>query len=92
MRFLNRRNARESRRQDDPKSGLMELGDTIAEGTDPASLSKVSAFDSTPPVTWSVDYLNDLGPAKGPSHRAFVPVVRSGLTGIENTSEPRSLS
>jgi hypothetical protein len=31
----------------------------------------------TPPVPWSVDQLNALRPVTGPSHRTFVPIVRS---------------
>jgi hypothetical protein len=35
--------------------------------------------DSPPPVLWSVEQLNALGPVTGPSHRTFVPIVRSTL-------------
>jgi len=33
----------------------------------------------TPPVLWSVEQLNALSPVTGPSHRTFVPIVRSAL-------------
>jgi hypothetical protein len=33
----------------------------------------------TPPVLWSVEQLNALSPVTGPSHRTFVPIVRSTL-------------
>jgi hypothetical protein len=35
--------------------------------------------DSLPPVTWSIEQLNSLGPMTGPSHRTFVPIVRSTM-------------
>ena len=38
--------------------------------------------DSTLPVTWSVEQLNALGPMTGPSHRSFVPIVRSQVQDI----------
>jgi hypothetical protein len=36
-------------------------------------------IDSPAPVLWSVEQLNALGPMTGPSHRTFVPIVRSTL-------------
>ena len=32
---------------------------------------------STSTISWSVEQLNALGPVIGPSHRTFVPIVRS---------------
>jgi hypothetical protein len=39
----------------------------------------VSDVDVTATVPWSVEQLNALGPVTGPSHRTFVPIVRSTL-------------
>ena len=36
-------------------------------------------IDSPAPVLWSIEQLNALGPMTGPSHRTFVPIVRSTL-------------
>jgi hypothetical protein len=36
--------------------------------------------DVSTPVAWSVEQLNALGPVTGPSHRTFVPIVRSTLS------------
>lgn len=35
--------------------------------------------DFTPPVPWTIEQLNALGPVTGPSHRTFVPIVRGTL-------------
>ena len=47
--------------------------------TSPDLTSEIREADMTPPVPWSVEQLNALGPATGPSHRTFVPIVRSTL-------------
>jgi len=62
------RNRREARSQTEP-SNFTIAGD--------------GEVDSSTPVTWSVDQLNALGPVTGPSHRTFVPIVRSTL--IDNS-------
>ena len=33
-------------------------------------------------VSWTVEQLNALGPVTGPSHRTFVPIVRSTMPNI----------
>jgi hypothetical protein len=38
-----------------------------------------SDIDVTATAPWSVEQLNALGPVTGPSHRTFVPIVRSTL-------------
>ena len=35
------------------------------------------AVDIAPLIPWSVEQLNALRPLTGPSHRTFVPIVRS---------------
>ena len=35
--------------------------------------------DVTPVVSWTVQQLQALGPATGPSHRSFVPIIRTSL-------------
>ena len=50
--------------------------------------------EPTTNVTWTVEQLNALGPVTGPSHRTFVPIVRSAVPNIllgdpMDTSVPR---
>jgi hypothetical protein len=43
---------------------------------------------ATAPAPWKVDQLHALGPMTGPSHRTFVPIVRS----TSKDGSPRSLT
>ena len=50
--------------------------------------------EPTTSVSWTVEQLNALGPVIGPSHRTFVPIVRSTMPNISlgdrtETSAPR---
>lgn len=57
----------------------------------------VAGEDEVEPMTsvsWTVEQLNALGPVTGPSHRTFVPIVRSTTPNIllgdpTETSAPR---
>lgn len=47
--------------------------------TSPPTVMGLDDVVVTPPVLWSVEQLNALSPVTGPSHRTFVPIVRSAL-------------
>jgi hypothetical protein len=73
------RSKREPRTEQEP-SQLMVAGEDEVE--------------STTSVSWTVEQLNALGPVIGPSHRTFVPIVRSAVPNIllgdpMDTSVPR---
>jgi hypothetical protein len=61
------RSKREPRSQPEPLQ-LMVAGD--------------GEIEPTTNVTWTVEQLNALGPVTGPSHRTFVPIVRSTVPNI----------
>jgi hypothetical protein len=53
----------------------------LIAATEPSGLVEVHdvEVDVPPPVPWTIDQLNALGPVTGPNHRTFVPIVRSAL-------------
>jgi len=46
------------------------------EPTPPLAIEDVEVESETP-IPWSVEQLHALGPITGPSHRTYVPIVRS---------------